>query len=357
MARPILVHTHGMHEIDFSSMDASQLGLVDAYAARDGVEVMPAVFLARGYVEAFGEVLRSYSAREADLPNIKGFSIEGPLLGRSGGVPPRGIWSPTSAEWRSIAELGAHGLRYVVMAPDGGELDDAIEGGSTYREVIDMFYENGVRIALGHFRHDDPRQSARRTVDFIEHIHSAYGPSPDVLLTDHLFNDMPRNFRHVWRTASERVDRKRDLALFLSTPWHRDNLDTLLGPVPATLVRAAADGKLLPFLNFDGDHVDLQICRRVLEFLGPERLIGITDDTELASLAGEGLHHREGSRLWYRSDGIVAAGTGHYSVQRANLLALGASEADVRQLFELNPRRVAAPLPTPVAAGTGAAVR
>lgn len=234
----------------------------------------------------------------------------------------------------------------MVVGPDGHDLDDSIEGGVTLRDVIDLLYANGVRIALGHFQHGDPHLSAARTLAVIDHVQRRQGEQTDALLTDHLYNDMPRNFRHAWRTEQERHGRDQDLIRFLDDEWHDENLDRILGPVPATLIRAAHAGRLLPFLNFDGDHVDLAVCARTLQYLGPERLIGITDDTEIPFLAGEVLGHRPGSRLWFRSDGIVAAGTGGLQRQQRNLAEIGHGRSTMEMLFGHNPRRVLAPLPT-----------
>lgn len=343
---PVLIHTHGVRELDYSSMGAGDLATVDAHARAGGFDVVPSIFLDRGHIGALEKLIRAYGAQRENLASIAGFSVEGPLLGRSGGVPPRGIWSPNAQEWERIAALGPHGLRYLVMAPDGGDLDDYLEGGVTFRDVLDLFYANGVRVALGHFRHTDPHLSAERTTAAIDYLQRRYGPGPEVILTDHLFNDMPRTFRHVWRTDEDRRNRPEELRRFLAQPWTDDRLDAVLGPVPAALVRAAREDKLLPFLNFDGDHVDLEICRRTLDELGPDRLIGITDDIERADLAGEALHHRPGNDLWYRSDGIVAAGTGVFSRQRANLLRLGYHADTVERLFDRNPRRALRPLRT-----------
>ncbi|NUT96396.1 MAG: hypothetical protein HOY78_30650 [Saccharothrix sp.] len=340
----VLIHTHGIGGIDYSSMTPNDLHTVERLAAERGLHVVPGVFLRQDHVDGFAELVRWYSERREEFPHILGFSVEGPLLGRSGGVPPRGIWSPNAEQWAKIAGLGGHGLRYVVIAPDGGDLDDHLEHDITFRDIVDLFCADGVRLALGHFRHDHPRTSADRTAAVIDYVHGRCGDGADVILTDHLFNDMPRNFRHVWRTARDRVDRQRQLTEFLSVPWTDANLDDVLGPVPACIVRAAAADAIMPFLNFDGDHVDLEICRRTLDHLGPDRVIGITDDTESPALAGEDLAQREGNGLWYRSDGIVAAGTGHIGRQHDNLAAIGYAHA-AGKLFHDNQLRALVPLP------------
>ena len=337
--RPVLIHTHGIGHVDYSSMRPGQLDTVQSLAAARDIDIVPSVFLARNHLSAFEDVVKTYQERRASLPCLLGFSVEGPLLGRSGGVPPRGIWSPAAEDWERIAALGDHGLRYIVMGPDMGDLDDELDAGMTYRDVIDLCYSHGVRIALGHFQHGHPDLSAERTAAVIAHVQDRYGPRPDVLLTDHLYNDMPRNFTHVWRDAAQRAQRAGQLAPVLEADWTTRDLSALLGPVPATLIHAARHGRLMPFLNFDGDHVDLAICRRTLEFLGAQRIIGITDDTEIPVLAGEDLHHPHDSRLWYRGDGIVAAGTGDIARQRRNVASLTDQGTDFDQLFGDNPRR------------------
>lgn len=328
-------------------MTPDDLPIVNAAALARGVDVIPSIFLAREYIAGFRQVVRRFEETRAELPAILGFSVEGPLLGNIGGVPPRGIWSPTADEWEQIATLGRYGLRYIVMGPDGDDLDGRIDGGVTISDIIDLCYRNGVRIALGHFRHHNPQLSADRTAAVIDYTHQRYGGRADVLLTDHLYNDMPRNFPHAWRSPTDRARRDHELAQFLATAWDESNLDHVLGPVPATLVRAARTDRLLPFLNFDGDHVDLAICQRTLEYLGPDRIIGITDNTEIPFLAGEILEHRHDNGLWYRSDGIVAAGSGDLDRQLRNLTAVGYGDDAADAIFNRNPRRALTPLPVP----------
>lgn len=333
-----IIHTHGTGPIDFSSMRPEDLIYVQREAVAKDLSLVPGVFLRRDFIEGMELLLTEFaSAREA-YANLRGFSIEGPLLGTAGGVPSAGIWSPTAAQWLRMASWGALGLRYIVMAPDGADLDDDI-GGIKFKEVVDAFYRNGVRLALGHFQRNDAELSARRTSELIEYVQSNYGPSQSILLTDHLFNDMPRNFKHVWRSIEEQANRESEIAAVLGANWHEIDLDQALGPVPGTLLRAARDGKLLPFLNFDGDHVDLEICKKTVEFLGPGNVIGITDDTEISELAGEGLHQLQGSKLWFRGDGIVAAGTGFLPRQIRNLRSIGCDDESIGLIFRRNPDR------------------
>jgi phosphoheptose isomerase len=334
-AEPVLFHTHGIGRFDFSSMEPGGLVEIDELAAERAVQLVPTVFLRREFGPSLREILAEYAAgrREGRYGRILGFGIEGPLLGSSGGVPDAGCWSPSACEWMELADLGMLGLSYIVMAPDAMDLTDELESGLIFRDVIDAFYLNGVKLALGHFRHDDPERSVRRTERVIDYIQARYGPSPRIVITDHLYNDMPRRFTHAWRTAEEKDRREAELERFLVREWTESSLPHLLGAVPAALLRAAAEERLTPTLNFDGEHVDLEICRRTVEFLGSERLIAITDDTERLDMAGESLSRRPGSSLLFRDDGRVAAGSSGAQAQERNMRAIEATEADRANLL------------------------
>jgi phosphoheptose isomerase/N-acetylglucosamine-6-phosphate deacetylase len=332
---PVLFHTHGIGEVDFSSMSPGSLHEINDLAAARAAYLVPTIFMRRQYSSQFRQVLIEYATgrTEGMYDRILGFGIEGPLLGSSGGVPQAGCWTPSSAEWVELAELGPLGLSYIVMAPDAMELTDELQPGVLFRDVIDAFYLNGVKLALGHFRHDDPELSACRTERVIDYIQARYGPSPSIVITDHLYNDMPRQFTHAWRTPAERARRDAELKEFFAGDWTISSLSGLLGPVPAALLRAAAEGRLTPTLNFDGEHVDLEICRRTVEFLGCDRLIAITDDTESAEMAGESLSRHQGSTLLFRDDGKVAAGSSGIVVQAENMRSIGIADADLANLL------------------------
>jgi phosphoheptose isomerase/N-acetylglucosamine-6-phosphate deacetylase len=334
-SRPVLFHTHGIGRFDFSSMSAGDLSAVDDLARARGLELVPTIFLRREYMRTFRQVLTEYAnGRErGSYERILGFGVEGPLLGSSGGVPEAGCWPPSAAEWIELGELGRLGLSYVVIAPDAMGLTEELEGGLVFRDVIDGFCLNGVKLALGHFRHDDPELSARRAERVIDYVQARYGPSPRMVITDHLYNDMPRGFTHAWRSPEEELKRDAEVKEFLAREWTAPELPELVGPVPAVLLRAAAEERLTPTLNFDGEHVDLEVCRRTVEFLGCERLIAITDDTEAAEMAGESLTKRPGSTLLFRDDGRVAAGSSGVAAQERNLRSLGLSASDRANLL------------------------
>lgn len=345
-AAPVLFHVHGIGPHDFSSMLPDALGAVDALAAERGVDVVPTVFLRREYIDTFTDVVTAWSAgrERGELGHILGFGMEGPLLGTSGGVPPAGCWMPDTQMWSRIAALGDHGLRYVVIAPDAVELDGLVGAGLTFAALIEMFYQHGVRLALGHFRHEDPWESARRTQDVIDFVERLTDGQRDALVTDHLFNDMPRAFQHAWRTAEERDRRDDELTAFLAKEWTADTLDHVLGPVPAVIVTAARAGRILPMLNFDGDHVDLEVCRRTVEYVGADRLIAITDHIEVLEMAGERLVSAEASSLRLRSDGRVAAGSTNIDGQTRNMRSMGLRDGQIDHLLRLSARAALTPI-------------
>jgi N-acetylglucosamine-6-phosphate deacetylase len=144
---------------------------------------------------------------------------------------------------------------------------------------------------------------------------------------------MPRAFIHAWRTNDEQQRRALELSKFLAKPWLPETLAETLGSVPATLLKAARERKLTPSMNFDGFHVDLEICRLTVNYLGADRLIPMTDDTELNSMAGEELHQIENNPLRYRDDEKVAAGSTGYQKQIANMRRIGIKESEIDFMF------------------------
>lgn len=95
-------------------------------------------------------------------------------------------------------------------------------------------------------------------------------------------------------------------------------------------------------MNFDGAHVDLAVCQRTVEYLAPERLIAITDHTEVPGMAGEALHRLDGSTLWMREDDVVAAGSLGIEAQIANMREIGMSDVSIALVVSVNPRQALA---------------
>lgn len=343
-ARRILVHVHGIGELDFSSLGPSDLPAVESMAAARGICLVPTIYLRRAYLLQFEQVMREFARLRSagEVPHIVGFAMEGPCLGPEGGTPREGTWTPTADEWRRIAALGENGLVYVVMAPDAMQLHESIAPGLRFRDLVESVYDHGGRLALGHFRREDPHRSADLCTEVIEYIQSRCANAPEAILTDHLFNDMPRNFHHAFRGTAALVDRQAEIDRVLGEPWSEDSIDDLLGEVPALLLKSALNGRLTPCLNFDGAHVDLAFCERTVRFLDSSRLMAITDSVEIDVLAGEVLSRRADTTLRYREDGVVAAGSCDIDRQTSHMRDLGLAECDIENLWTNVPTRVLA---------------
>lgn len=339
---PVEIHCHGLGGLDFSDLDRLDLRAVDAQAAAERVLCVPTVFLSRARLPRFVEVMREFEALAGELPYVGGFAVEGPLLSSSGGTPPSGAWQPTWDEWSRLCSCGPLGLRYVVLSPDfatahsclAGERD---AGSFDLAWAVRTLVDNGVSPALGHFTKADPNRSADCVLEVL--AINAEHETPVTVITDHLFNDMPLTFRHAWRGEAARRRRAAELEASLAVPWELDDLENAVGIVPATLIRAATAGDVMLCLNFDGEHVDLAHCKRALDVVGTKALIAMTDRTEVPSLAGQELHRRAASSLWYQGDDVVAAGSTPIDRQMANLRELGVDEDGLRALTYDNPRR------------------
>ena len=321
----VLFHTHGLGPFDFSAMEEASLPALDRLAASRKALICPTIYLTAARVSAFEELIGSYSRRkqDGDLENILGFAIEGPVLGPNGGTPQGSVWRPSAAQWHRIAGWCSLGLKYIVIAPDILSLNDEVDRGFSFADLLSLIYASAGRVALGHFGEASPEISARRFEEVLGFIESGHEPSPYLILTDHLFNDMPRAFQHAFRTPGERAQRANALATHRMEPWQASTLSDLLGPVPAAMLMAARNGRLTPALNFDGGHVDLEVCRMVVEFLGADRIIAITDHTEILTLADEPLVRDEHTHLLYRSDGVLAASSVTHEEQQQNMRAIG----------------------------------
>ena len=331
----ILFHTHGIGAFDFSVMNREQLVLVDRLAEQRHAYLCPTIYLKEERVRAQGQLFRSFAELKAsgELRRFLGFAIEGPVLGPRGGIPRGSVWQPTYRQWDELCSWFPLGLKYIVMAPDVLAIEDRVDEELCFADLLSRIYDAGGRIALGHFAGERPADSARRTMDVLDYLEANYHTSRYLVLTDHLFNDMPRNFQHAFRGEVARRNRRQALLPLLAHPWDPSELESLLGPVPAVLVNAARNERLTPALNFDGGHVDLEICRRVVEFLGNDRVIAMTDHTETLSLAGEPLTLDPEGTLLYRGDGVLAASAVRHEQQVENMRQLGMSAASINRLF------------------------
>jgi hypothetical protein len=237
-------------------------------------------------------------------------------------------------------------LRYVVISPDvpqGAPSSTGLDAPQPdIHWIAAALLERGVLPALGHFLHDDPHASARALHQFIDRCARRALLPAGGLLTDHLLNDMPRapTLTHAWRTDDERLGRGERIREMNLERWSLRNLSDHLGPVPAAIIERSLEGLLTPCLNFDGEHVDLAICKRLTELIGAEHLLAITDRVQGEVLAGVRLRRQPDTSLRFQEDGIVAAGSQALDQQIANMRFIGLSEREIWQMVGFVPRRV-----------------
>jgi N-acetylglucosamine-6-phosphate deacetylase len=334
MVEYVLFHTHGLAGFDFSVVERRDLQAIDKIAAERHAYLCATVFLQQDMMGRLRRVLTEFAEEKSKgaFHNLLGFAVEGPVLGPRGGTPRGSVWRPTTEQWVELVSWFDIGLKYIVISPDVVALNEELDTGFTFADLISQIYEVGGRVALGHFaRRDDPAESANRIQCILRFLEARYCPSPYLVLTDHLFNDMPLRFRHAFRTEAEKLERANYIAPILNTPWVPSTLPNLLGEVPAALLIGARERRLTPSINFDGSHVDLDVCKNVVNYLGASRLIAITDHTDVFEMAGERLSAVD--ELLYRSDGILAASRVGHEQQRANMVKIGLSEHEIQQLF------------------------
>jgi N-acetylglucosamine-6-phosphate deacetylase len=337
---PIEFHCHGLRGMDFSNFQNLDLARADEAARLEGVLCVLTMFLPQSDLERFGCFMQAYDSYREAHPDthLAGVALEGPLLASVGGTPEQGNWSPSRDAWQQIASWGACGLKYVVLSPDaflrGSCLAERASESPAIEEIVTLLLTHAVTPALGHFQRSDPTASADSAATVIA-VAQRYGKR---VLTDHLFNDMPLNFRHAWRTAAERSERDtRALARELQT-WTPDNLASKLGPVPATLIHAAREGSAILCVNFDGDHVDHMICERLQALVSKDKLIAMTDRIETPTLAGSMLTRSTTNSLWYRPNGTtVAAGTTSIDHAMHHLREMGTDERTIWHLASIVP--------------------
>ncbi|MEI4790950.1 N-acetylglucosamine-6-phosphate deacetylase [Bacillus sp. FJAT-53060] len=268
---------------------------------------------------------------KGNLCNILGISLEGPLLASFAGTPEKGNWAPLKEEWEKIAFCGELGLIYTVLSPDAMTENSYLKKYITDEHpsiewIVDTLVEAGVKPAIGHFQKAYPEETSKLIMEVIDTAQkrSKYAGS-DAVLTDHLFNDMP-NYRHTWRTPKERAYRLEGLKEARLDQWNLDNINTLVGEVPGAIMRAAKEGLLTICMNFDSEHVDLEVARRVVELVGSQGIIPMTDRIDTDSMCGQSLEKVEGNNLWYQGKGYVAAGS--YTIDRLmhNIRTIGFNE-------------------------------
>ncbi|PFR37898.1 N-acetylglucosamine-6-phosphate deacetylase [Bacillus thuringiensis] len=346
---PIDIHLHGIGGFDFSSKGFFDITTVNNRAIDKGTFIVPCIFLAKNQLDELEEFADKYSfaKREGKASHIAGLALEGPLLSSYGGTPSQGNWLATKSDWLKIARCGEKGVKYVVLSPDiytqGSCLYDKISSQTPSLEwIISLLFDAGIGISLGHFHKLNPEVSSDciKSIIKIAQKHSNRMKIQDLIMVDHFLNDMPSNITYSWRTPERQAYRAREIQQLGLENWTLDNINHKMGPVPATLLKMAKDELLTICLNFDGDHVDLEICKRIVELVGSKNISAMTDHIDVNRMGNAKLIRAEKNRLWYQESGAVAAGMSSMDNQMSNLRNLGFSEKEIWEMCSFVPQRL-----------------
>ncbi len=324
---PVDFHCHGIGRFDFTEPNSLVLDELEHSLQIEGVYSILTLYLPKSKLSDLEELVAAFDLgrKIGRYRHILGIALEGPVLASFGGTPEMGCWQPTIVEWQRIAALGPAGLIYVVISPDA-EIPTAEEYPASVLEIIDILLNFGVKPAFGHFKKTDPQKTASLLALACDHIEKIKkGPA----YTDHLFNDMPVKFKYAWRTKAEKLTRDIEIENILATEWTDENMFEVLGPVPATIIKYAKRNVLKVCMNFDGEHVDLSICKKAVALLGSENLMLMTDRIQSEILGGQHLHSVDENSLLYQSGGIVAGGSQAVMRQIGNMLSIGLSANDI----------------------------
>jgi N-acetylglucosamine-6-phosphate deacetylase len=317
------IHRHTVGHWDFADLPSVDLADVNERARREGILCVPCAFVRRSALDGFVEFMRDYAARRDAFPHVPAISLEGPLLASSGGTPEEGAWRPTEREWEQLARCGEWGLRYCVLSPDAlmahSRLSEAQRRTSPPLEwIVRTLGQGGVLPALGHFAREDPPSSAAAVREAADVARDVGVP----LLSDHFLNDMPSQIPYAWRTEERRAERSEELERLAPESWDPESLGAVMGDVPAAMLDAVREGRMLLFVNFDGDHVDSAISTKLAELYDPN-VVAMTDRVDIPRFGGDELARGDAPNLWYRPNGVVAAGSSTMDDQIATLQQAG----------------------------------
>jgi hypothetical protein len=331
------VHCHGVGRFDFTEIPELNLPEIEAMLASREHRAILTLYLPQNNFEDFLQLMDEFDAgrKAAKYKNIVGIGLEGPLLASHGGTPHKGVWNPTKRQWKMLSECGKRGLVYSIFSPDA-TLDSTGSSSldtpaTNVQWIAETLLDGGVLPAAGHFVKSNPVYSAV-ALQSIYDVVRACGKFPT--LTDHLYNDMPHNFIHAWRTPEARLKRDQELKAMNLDSWTLDNIEEKLGSVPATMIRNAQEGLVKIAINFDGEHVDLAILKKTVQLVGAENILMMTDSIESRRLAGRDLSMHEGSTLLYQDEDIVAAGSQGILQQIDNMMKIGLTSREIKLITQ-----------------------
>ena len=288
-------HVHGGQGANFMSADPVLLSRISAYLAAGGVTSCLAgtasVDAART-ADAIAGLAALTGDIGGDTPGITllGIHLEGPFLNASfRGVHRQEVLrAPAAAELDHLLDLAGGALRVVTLAPE-------LPGGP---DAVHRLADAGVVVALGHSGADDAQTTG--AVD------------TGVRRSTHLFNALP-------------------------PIHHRD-----AGPVPVLLT----DDRVRCELVADGLHVAPRMLRFAVDVAGPDRIMLVSDGTDVAGLP-DGRHRRyEGTEVLVRdgqartlSGGLAGSVMRLDGMVRLMVEAAGVDLADALRMAAQTPAR------------------
>lgn len=336
LGKSIDFHCHGIGRFDFTEILQLDLIEIERILRERCQHCILTMYLPKQNFEDFLNLMERFHSgkQRGDFTHIKGIGLEGPLLASHGGTPEVGVWMPGKSHWKALANCGSKGLTYIILSPDAQQHGSNFPYDPDYPSITwitETLLTGGVLPAPGHFTKTDPVGSAQ-SLQLMFDVVSAWGYGPTV--TDHLYNDMPHNFKHAWRTPREKTQRDQEIKMLDLEHWNLNSLEDQLGIVPAVIIKNARKGLVKVCQNFDGEHVDLEIVKKTVELLGAENMLMMTDSIESHCLAGRKLQMHDGSSLLYQDEGIVAAGSQGIDRQIQNMISMGLSNHQIELITQ-----------------------
>ncbi len=331
------IHCHGIGEFDFTALDQIDLAKIEHILAIRNHYAILTMYLHETRFAAFLNLLEKFhqGKKLAKYQHILGFGLEGPLLSSCGGTPHDYIWQPSKRQWQQLVACGKQGLIYNIFSPDVEFLKHKSNSHpNNITWLVETLLDGGVLPAVGHITKNVSNiQNTAIKLQLIYDIIAYWGYGATI--TDHLYNDMPLNFRHAWRTPAVKMCRNKDIKNLNLSSWSSSNLEEKLGLIPATIIKYAKKGLVKIAMNFDGEHVDLAIVKKTVEIVGAENLIMMTDSIESKMLANKKLTQLQDSTLLYQDENIVAAGSQNIASQIKNMQLIGLTAGEIKLITQL----------------------
>ncbi|PRX98130.1 N-acetylglucosamine-6-phosphate deacetylase [Allonocardiopsis opalescens] len=250
-------HVHGALGHSFMAPDPDGLAAIGGHLARHGVTACVATTVSAA-PDALAAAVRGLAAAGGRLGgcgvHLLGLHLEGPFISpQARGVhPAERLRTATAAEIHRLHAAAGGALRTVTLAPE-------LPGGA---EAVAVLAELGVSASLGHSTAG--YEQARRAFD------------AGVRRVTHCFNALPPIDRHA----------------------------------PGAVTAALVDERVRVEVIADGRHVAAPLLRFLHDAVGPDRMMAVSDGSDVSGLP-DGAHRRwEGTEVSVRGGEITAAGGG-----------------------------------------------